>query len=172
MSIVTDRTPTDWITRFADEERRRSEGHARDLSVAAHLAEIAQFRVHVLMDALRNRVTRDVDEFGRQFPERAIHFEDVPLNGGFIIRREHYPEARLTVSPNPAAGSVHVEYLFASGVGLSMPRSMELVCGDDVPGWHFRNEDGYPVRPIARLSEYLLVPVFTGCPPKERLRPR
>jgi hypothetical protein len=43
-----------------------------------------------------------------------VAFEATPLDGGFRVRREHYPTAVLTVEPNLDDGGIVVEYLFAS----------------------------------------------------------
>lgn len=87
------------------------------------------------------------------------------MNDGFVVRREHYPEVRVTVIPDTAAGTLHVEYLFASMQGVATPKPLELVFGgDDVHGWHFKDEPDHRVRSVSELSEYLLVPVFSGYP--------
>ena len=70
-----------------------------------------------------------------------------------------------TVIPDAAAGTLHVEYLFASMQGIATPKPLELVFGgDDVHGWHFKDEPDHRVRSVSELSEYLLVPVFSGYP--------
>jgi len=55
-----------------------------------------------LIDSLRTRVERDVDVFGREFPDLAVTFEATPVDGGFQVRREHCPTAVLTVEPHLA----------------------------------------------------------------------
>jgi hypothetical protein len=154
-----------WVTRFAANERHRNETEDHMAVLLAHSADVALFRLQTLLGSLRECVAEDVAAFALQFPERSVHFENVPVNGGFAVRREHYPEARVTVIPDMSAGTLHIEYLFASMQGITTPKPLELTFdGDDVRGWHFKDDPDHRVRSVYELSEYLLVPVFSGYP--------
>jgi hypothetical protein len=156
----------DWVARFVEEQRRKDKAHRRDEAAAVHDAQDVRSHLQTVMVALKDRVTRDVDAFAREFPERRVSFEECPLDDGFAVRRDRYPEAHLTVTPTPHDGSIHVQFLFASADGLSAPRLLELVPSGD---------RGFPVHPrdggnpsfedVEQLSEFLLVPLFTGDAP-------
>jgi len=153
-----------WVKRFAEEERRRDVSDRREVDALEHEADAVRAQNRALLDALRAQVARDVRAFAREFPDRAITFEPGPLDGGFIVRRGHYPEVDLTVAPTDAAATISVQYLLASGSGTLAPKPRELVvAGHDADAAHFRDEEGQQAfLKIEQLSEYLLVPVFTG----------
>src|SRR5687767_10206810 len=71
---------------------------------------------------LKERVAHDIESLGREFPDRAVRFETTPTDGGFIIRRGHYPEVRLTVTPHFADCSVRVDYVCATMTGTAAPK--------------------------------------------------
>lgn len=156
----------DWVTHFAEEERQRDRARSREAVAAAQQIENAEFHLRNLVDLLGARVALDVEAFAREFPERELAFEENPLDGGFTVRRGHYPDVRLTVEPNMNAGSIVVEYVFASQTGTLAPNPKILELGGHASGsLHFRDEPGqHAFRTIGQLSEYLLVPVFTGRP--------
>jgi hypothetical protein len=87
----------------------------------------------------------------------------MPPDGGFVVRRERYPEVRLTVTPHLADYSVQVDYVFASMTGIAAPKARKLVLAD-LNGcmWVFRDEPSDAFRNATELSEYLLVPVVRG----------
>jgi len=115
------------------------------------------------MLALKDRVARDVEAFDRELPERRVSFEECAFDEGFSVRRDSYPEAHMTVTPNPQDGSIRVQYLFASADGLSAPKLMELVPdGEQGFAVHMRDHWKQAFGTIEQLSEYLLVPLFTG----------
>ena len=155
--------PQSWVTRFAVEERRKDQAHRRDEAAAVHQAEVVRFHLQCLMVALKDRVARDVEAFGREFPERRVSFEECTPDEGFAVRRDCYPEAHLTVTANLHDGSIRVQYLFASADGLSAPRLLELV-PDDERGFavHVKDAVTQSFGSVEHLSEYLLVPLFTG----------
>ena len=153
----------DWVSRFAEEERQRDDARQDKAAAAALRADVARSHLHSLLDALMEQVATDVEAFAREFPERAITFEKRPF-GGFIVRRAHFPEVRLTVAPNVEAGTIFVEYISTSGSGTSIPQPRELVVGGhQADALHFKDEDGQQAfRKVEQLSEYLLAPVFAG----------
>jgi hypothetical protein len=153
----------DWVARFVEEERRKDKAHRRDEAAAVHDAQAVRSHLQTVMVALKDRVARDVDAFARELPERRVSFEECPLDDGFAVRRDCYPEAHLTVTPTPHDGSIHVQYLFASADGLSAPALLELVPNGD-PGFpvHLRDGGNPSFKNAEQLSEYLLVPLLTG----------
>jgi hypothetical protein len=156
----------DWVGRFVGQERLRQEEERRRTADAERRAESSAARLRSLMDVLDAQVAGDVAAFSREFPERRILFERLPADGGFQVRREHYPEVHLTVVPN-ADGTIHVQYLFAMESGTTAPKLLELV-PDHGHAFSVRVKDGPgtpTLRGAERTSEYLLVPVFTGQPP-------
>jgi hypothetical protein len=155
--------PQSWVARLAEEERRKDQAHRRDEAGAVHHAEAVRFHLQCLMAALKDRVARDVEAFAREFPERRISFEECTLDDGFAVRRDCYPEAHVTVTPNLHDGSLRVQYLFASADGLSAPKLLELV-PDGERGFavHVKESQEQSLGGIEQLSEYLLVPLFTG----------
>jgi hypothetical protein len=156
----------DWVQHYVEEERQRSAGEHRAAGATTH--EKAQDRLHFqnLVDSLRTRVERDVEAFGQEFPELAVTFEATPLDGGFRVRREHYPTAVLTVEPSLDEGGIVVQYVFASQSGTSRPSPTFLeLAAHATKTSPFRNEPEHlAFRTTAQLSEYLLVPVFSGRP--------
>jgi hypothetical protein len=73
---------------------------------------------------------------------------------------------RLTVEPNEDTGTIALSYVFASQSGVLAPKPTTLELSGHAGGWpHFRDDAGqHAFRTIAQLSEYLLVPVFSGRP--------
>jgi hypothetical protein len=155
-----------WISRFIEEERLREKADVREAAAIAR--QIANDRVHLrsLLNQLSEQVASDVSAFAREFPDRALSFEGNPLNGGFTVRRGHYPEVKLSVDANMNAGTIEITYVVSAETGTQTlkPRFLEL--GGHASGsLHFRDEPGQQTfRTITQLSEHLLVPVFTGRP--------
>jgi len=152
-----------WVLEVAAEERRKEQARTRDLASAAHHAEVVRFHLQYLMVALKDRVARDVEAFGREFPERRVSFEESRLDDGFAVRRDCYPEGHLIVTPNPYEGGIRVQYLFASEEGLSAPNLVELVPNAD-RGFavHVKGSERRSFADVEQLSEFLLRPLFTG----------
>jgi hypothetical protein len=151
-----------WVARFVDEEKLKDQVQRRDIAAAAHHVEVVRFHLQYLMVALKDRVTRDVEAFAREFPDRRVSFADCDVEDGFTVRRDCYPEAHLTVTTN-RDGSIRVQYLFASGDGTSSPKLMELVPnGERGFAVHVRHGGGQSFAGVEQLSEFLLVPLFSG----------
>jgi hypothetical protein len=155
----------DWIAHFVEEERHRGRLRFLEAASAVQQADSAVLHVRKLLELLRARAVSDIERFAREFPERQIAYEDHP-GGGFTVRRGHYPEVRLTVEPNEDAGTIALSYVFASQSGVLAPKPTTLELSGRAGGWpHFRDDAGqHAFRTTAQLSEYLLVPVFTGRP--------
>ena len=155
--------PQNWVARLVDEERRKDQTHRHEVAAAVHNAEAARFHLQCLMVALKDRVARDVKAFARELPDRRVSFEECALDDGFAVRHDSYPESHLTVTPNPHDGLIRVQYLFASADGLSAPKLVELV-PDGERGFAVHVKDGPTQKfvSIEQISEYLLVPLFTG----------
>lgn len=155
-----------WVTHFVEEERQRDQAHSREAEDAARRADHLEFHLRQILDSLGAQVAGDVKAFARAFPERAITFEGPSVNGGFTVRRARYPEGRLKVEPDVRAGTIIVDYLFASQAGTLAPKPKVLeLGGHTVDTLHFRDDsEQQAFRTIGQLSEYLLVPVFTGRP--------
>jgi hypothetical protein len=160
------RVPQNWVARVVDEERRKDQAHSRDEAAAAvHHADVVRFHLPCLMVALKDPIARDVEAFARELPDHRVSFEECTPDDGFAVRRDCYPEAHPAVTPNLHDGSIRVQYLFASADGLSAPKLMELVPDAD-RGFsvHLRDGSEQSFASVEQLSEYLLVPLFTGQP--------
>jgi hypothetical protein len=154
------------VAHFIEEERQREGADSRERSAAARQHENVEFHLRNLVDLLRTQVAGDVDAFSREFPDRAVTFETGPSDGGFTVRRGHYPHVQLVVEPNMNTGSIVINYVVASETGTQAltPKFLDLG-GHTSSSLHFRDEpEQRAFRTIAQLSEYLLVPVFTGRP--------
>jgi hypothetical protein len=160
----------EWITRLAEEERKRDGVRLRATEAATRKADLVRAHGQRLLDELRTTVVRDIEAFRDEFPgdpAREIVFEAVQADGGFVVRKPAYPTAVLSVAPHLLAASVSCEYRFTPTNGLP-PREDRLEfmftsgADDQLQIKHhgtaqvFTNADA--------LSEYLLVPVFTGRP--------
>jgi len=160
----------EWITRLADDERKRDDVRLRVTEAATRKAHLVAVHGQRLLDELRATIERDIRMFRDEFPEdraREILFEAVPPDGGFAVRKPEYPTAALSLAPHLPTASVSCEYRFTPANGLP-PREDRLEFmftsnGDDSlqikhhgSGRVFSNAD--------ELSEYLLAPVFTGRP--------
>jgi hypothetical protein len=154
----------DWVTHFAEEERQRDRARSRQAAATAQRIENIAFHLRNIVESLSARVADDVAAFARRFPDRGIAFESNPSDAGFTVRRGHYPDVRLTVEPDLNEGTVTVDYIIASQNGTVAPKPIRLeLGGHTVETLHFRDESGqHSFRTIGQLSEYLLVPVFTG----------
>ena len=146
----------DWVARFAQKERQSNELRSRQSARGMHQRDVQLHRLRNAITRLKDRVAHDVESLDREFPDPAIRVENTPTGDGFVVRREHYPEVRLTVTPHLADCSVHVDYLAA-------PKMRKLVlAASDGFMWVFLGAPRHGFRTAAELSEYLLVPVVTG----------
>jgi hypothetical protein len=158
----------DWIKRLVDDERKRDAVRAREEEAAARKAELVRFHGRRLIDDLRATVTRDVEAFRDEFAgdrARDILLDATEPEGGFVVRKPGSPAVSLTVAPHLEAAKVGCHYRFTLTNGLP-PRedSFELVfAGNGGETLQMRHHGTGQVFATAdALSEFLLVPVFTG----------
>jgi hypothetical protein len=160
----------EWIGRLAADERKRDDVRLRATEAATRKADLVRAHGQRLLDDLRTTVVRDVEAFRGEFPgdpAREILLETTQPDGGFVVRKPQYPTAMLSVAPDLLAASVSCEYRFTPTNGLP-PRADRLEFmftsggGDTL---HIKHQSTSEVFTSAdALSEYLLVPVFTGRP--------
>jgi hypothetical protein len=159
-----------WITRLAEDERKRDEVRLRAAQVEARKAELVRVHGQRLFDELRTALVRDIDAFRREFPgdsPREILFEAIQGGGGFVVRKPRSPTAILTVMPNLPRASISCEYQFTLTNGMP-PREDRFdfiftSVADDI--LHVKQQStGKAFTSADALSEYLLIPVFTGRP--------
>ncbi len=157
-----------WVGRFIAVEREQEREEDRRAQTGVRQAQRRAARLQSYMDVLEEQVAGDVATFAREFPERRVRFER-PLDGGFSVRREHYPEVHLLVTPNDDAGTIHVQYVFAMETGTLAPPPFALVPEAGAPfAVHVQGgREARTLRGAEQASEYLLVPVFTGVPRDE-----
>jgi hypothetical protein len=160
----------DWIKRIVDDERKRDAVRAREEETAARKADLVRLNGRRLIDELRATLTRDVEAYRDEFagdPAREIVFDDNPPDGGFVVRRPTAPAVSLTVAPRLEAAAVGCHYRFTMTNGLP-PREdrLELVfAGNGGETLQLKHHGtGQVFASADAISEYLLVPVFTGRP--------
>lgn len=163
-------TVPDWIKRIADDERQRDAVRVRQEQTAARKADLVRMHGRQLLDELRATITRDVEAFKDEFAgERArdIVLEAMDAGDGFVIRKPASPAVSLTVAPHLEAAVMACHYRFMSTNGLP-PREdrLELVfAGDGGESLQMKHHGtGQLFTSADALSEFLLVPVFTGRP--------
>jgi hypothetical protein len=160
----------DWIKRIADDERRRDAVRIREEEMAARKADLVRLNGRRLIDELRATVTRDVEAFREEFPGdrvRDIVLETMEADGGFVVRKPPPQAVSLTVAPRPDAAAMACHYRFMPTNDMP-PRDdrFELVfAGDEGPALQIKHHGTGQVFATAEaVSEFLLVPVFTGRP--------
>src|SRR4029077_17255774 len=159
-----------WITALAADERKRDDERSRIADAAARKAELVRLQGRRLIDDLRTAVARDLDTFRAEFPgdaTREMIFEAVQPGGGFVIRKQAYPIAALSVTPHLPSGSFTCEYRFTPANGLP-PREDRvefLLTGNGAETLQIKHPGtGHVFTDADSLSEFLLVPVLTGRP--------
>ena len=164
------RTSGAWITRLAEDERQRDDVRLRAAEVETRKAKLVRVHGQRLFDELHTTLVRDIDGFRDEFPDdssREIIFEAVQDGGGFVIRKPRSPAVILTVTPQLATASICCKYQFTSTNGMP-PREdrfdfIFISVTDDT--LHIKQQGtGQLFRDADALSEYLLIPVFTGRP--------
>jgi len=160
----------DWIKRIVEDERKRDAVRAREEETAARKAALVRLDGRRLIDELRATLTRDVEAYRDEFAgdrAREIVFDDNPPDGGFVVRRPASPAVSLTVAPRLEAAAVGCHYRFTMTNGLP-PREdrLELVfAGNGGETLQLKHHGtGQVFASADAISEYLLVPVFTGRP--------
>jgi hypothetical protein len=160
----------DWIKRIVEDERKRDAVRAREEETVARKAALVRLNGRRLIDELRATLTRDVEAYRDEFAgdrAREIVFDDNPPDGGFVVRRPASPAVSLTVAPRLEAAAVGCHYRFTMTNGLP-PREdrLELVfAGNGGETLQLKHHGtGQVFASADAISEYLLVPVFTGRP--------
>ena len=160
----------EWIKRIADDERKRDAIRVREEEAAARKADLVRRNGRRLIDELRATVTRDIEAFRDEFAgdqTRDIVIEAIEPGGGFVVRKVASPAVVLTVAPDIEAAAMACHYRFTLRNGLP-PREdrLELVLtgeGGEILQVKHQGTGQMFATPDA-LSEFLLVPVFTGRP--------
>jgi hypothetical protein len=160
----------DWIKRIVEDERKRDAVRTQEEETAARKADLVRLNGRRLIDELRATITRDVEAFRDEFAgdrAREIVFDDNPPDGGFVVRRPASPAVSLTIAPRLEAAAVGCHYRFTMTNGLP-PREdrLELVfAGNGGETLQLKHQGtGQVFASADAISEYLLVPVFTGRP--------
>jgi hypothetical protein len=160
----------EWIKRIADDERKRDAVRAGQKEQADRKADLVRLHGRRLIDELRATVTRDVEAFRDEFARdlsREILMDPTEAEGGFLVRKASFPAVSLTVEPNLDAGALNCHYRFTPTNGLP-PREDRfdlLFSGDGTGALQLKHHgQGQVFSTADALSEFLLVPVFTGRP--------
>ena len=160
----------DWIRRIADDERRRDTVRVREDEMAAQKADLVRRNGRRLIDELRATITRDVEAFRAEFAgdlARDMVVDAAAPDGGFVVRKPAPAAVSLTVTPNLDAAAMVCDYRFTLPNGLP-PREDHIdvmFAGDGGETLHMKHHGTGQVFATAdALSEFLLVPVFTGRP--------
>jgi len=168
--MATDVLIPDWIKRIVDDERTRDAVRQQQEQITARKADLVRVHGGRLIEELRTAVKRDIEAFRGAFAgdrARDIAFSDAPADGGFVVRKPDAPGVCLTVAwpVNAAAGTCHYRFTPANGLP---PREdcLDLVFADEgVATLQIRHHGtGQLFATADALSEFLLVPVFTGRP--------
>jgi hypothetical protein len=160
----------DWIKRIADDERRRDTERVKVDGLAARKADLIRRNGQRLIDELRATVTRDVEAFRDEFAgdlARDIVVDATSSDGGFVVRKPAPAAVFLTVTPNleAAALACHYRFTLANGLPPREDRIDLVLAGDGGDLLQIKHHGTGQVFATAdALSEFLLVPVFTGRP--------
>ena len=119
-------TTAEWVTRLANDERRRDEVQLRAKQAVDRRTDLVTQHGRRMLDELRTTVVRDVEAFRREFPGdpvRAFLIEE-HVDGGFSVRRLERPAASMAIVPTAAVGALSCEYLFTSANGTPPRRDL------------------------------------------------
>jgi hypothetical protein len=159
---------TAWIKQIAEDERKRDALRGQEEVRAARRADLIRLDGRRLIDDLRAAVARDVDIFRQEFlgdRSRDIIVDTTDITGGFAVRKPASPAVTLTATPDLATATVKCHYRFIATDGLP-PRESDVdlrFTGDEAETLRIRTSStGHVFQSADALSEYLLVPVFTG----------
>ena len=168
--MTTGVVAADWIKRIADDERKRDAVRVREEEIAARKADLVRLNGRRLLDELRAAVARDVEAFRDEFAgdrSRDIVLDPTEATGGFVVRKPASPAVTLTATPHLETAAMDCRYRFTSTNGLP-PREerFELAfAADGADALQLKaSRTGQVFASADSLSEYLLVPVFTGRP--------
>ena len=160
----------DWIKRIADDERKRDAVRVHEEETVARKADLVRLHGQRLINELHVAVKRDVEAFEHELagePAHAVVFEASESDGGFIVRKPGPPAVSLQVEPRLEAASMGCHYRFPTSNGLP-PREVRVelaFAGDGAQLLQIKHHGtGQVFLTADTLSEFLLVPVFTGRP--------
>jgi hypothetical protein len=170
--MATDVMVADWIKRIADDERTRDAVRSREQQTAARKAELIRVHGLRLLADLRAAAARDVESFRGEFagdPARDITFDSESPEGGFVVRKPGTPAVILALAPrlDATAAGVNCHYRFMPAAGLPTREDrFDLMFSDDGDATlrMKHHGTGQVFGTVEALSEFLLVPVFTGRP--------
>ena len=158
----------DWVRRIAEDERKRDAVRVREEETVARKAAFLRLKGRRLIDELRATVTRDVEAFRDEFAgdgTRDIVLEATEPQGGFVVCKPAVPAVSLTVVAHLETATVACQYRFTPTNGLP-PREhrfdLLLVAVDEETLQVKHRGTGQVFATADTLSEFLLVPVFTG----------
>ena len=170
VDMSTSMVAADWIKRVADDERKRDAARVRDDEMAARKADLGRRNGRRLIDELRATVMRDVEAFRDEFAgdrARDIVVEATVPDGGFVVRKPAPAAASLTVTPNLAAAAMlgHYRFTLPGGLPPREDRIEVMLAGDGGETLQMKHlGTGQVFATADALSEFLLIPVFTGRP--------
>lgn len=160
----------EWIKRIADEERKRDAVRLKEDEAATQKADLVRRNGQRLVDELVATVTRDVEAFRAEFAGDAVRnvvVDTTAPGGGFVVRKPAPAAVSLKVTPNLEAAAMVCDYRFSLPNGLP-PREDRIdvvFAGDGRETLQMKHHGTGQVFSTAdALSEFLLVPVFTGRP--------
>ena len=119
--MIQEGFPThEWITRVADDERRRDAVIALATNAAAREAALVTKHGRQLLQALTAIIAGDVARFRQEFPDDPARHTmlDVAADEGFEVRRSAYPTVALSLTPQWTLGLVACRYRFRPGADL------------------------------------------------------
>jgi len=160
----------DWIKRLAEDEHKRDAVRPAPEVDAAQRSDLVRRHRRHLVGELQSAIRRDVEAFRREFPDdssREIVLDATKPDGGFVVRKAAAPPVSLRIDPYLEAGTIACYYRFTSANGLP-PRDHRFKLsfsanGEGMP--QLTLQGTWRVFPTAdAVSEFLLVPVFTGRP--------
>jgi hypothetical protein len=166
MSVVV----ADWIKRVADDERKRDAVRVREDEITARKADLVRRNGRRLLDELRTTVTRDVEAFRDEFAgdlARDMAVDATAPDGGFVVRKPAPAGVSLTVTPNLEAAAMvcHYRFTLANGLPPREDRIDVMFAGDGAETLQMKHlATGQVFATADALSEFLLIPVFTGRP--------
>jgi hypothetical protein len=159
----------DWIKKIGDDERRRDSARLKEDEIAARKAALVQSNGRRLVDEIRATVIRDVELFRSEFAgdaTRDIVIETTGFEGGFVVRKPAPGAVSLSVTPKLESAAIACHYRFTLTNGFP-PREDRIglnLAGDDGETLQIKHHGSGQVLSVDALSEFLLVPVFTGRP--------
>ncbi len=157
-----------WVTRLADDERRRDAVIADARQTAARDAAFVLTYGRGLVESLAATIGSDVERFRQEFPDDPVRHMAIEAgpDGGFEVRRSGYPAVALNVAPEWTTATVSCRYRFTPSAELPTREDRFALVfapvGDEA---RFKHQgSGQLFADVHALSEYLLTPVFTGRP--------